>query len=98
MKFRIGVLLQLASIVPWSCVLLLPFLGLSAAGMGIGAAILGGTAEAMIWVGLFLAGRETYRAAKRHGWRRVPAELWRMLRTGEVSEAPPAVVTVGRNV
>lgn len=88
MRFRVGVLLQLASVVPWACVLLLPFLGLSASAIGVGAVILGGVAEAMIWVGLFLAGRETYRAAKRHGWRRVPAELWRMFRTGRVSAAP----------
>lgn len=83
-----GVFLQLASVVPWGCVLLLPLFGLSAAEMGVGAVILGGVAEAMIWVGLFLAGRETYRAAKRHGWRRVPAELWHMLRTGQVSHHP----------
>lgn len=88
MKLRLGVLLQLASIVPWACVPLLPFLGFSAAVIGVGALVLGGIAEAMIWVGLFLMGREAYRAAKRQGWRQMPAELWRMLRTGRVTPEP----------
>lgn len=89
MKFRLGVLLQFAAVVPWVCVPLLPLLGLSPAIIGVTALILAGVAEAMIWIGLFLMGREAYRAAKRHGWRRMPAELWRMLRTGHVTPAPP---------
>lgn len=95
MKFRLGVLLQLAAVVPWACVPLLPFLGLSPAAIGAGAVVLGSIAEGMIWIGLFLMGREAYRAAKRHGWRRMPAELWRMLRTGRVTPAPLTSGTAG---
>ncbi len=87
---RVGVLLIALSFLAWLLILAVPFVGLSGgaavatvAGLAIGA-------EVIFWLGLVLAGRDTWKLAKQHGWRGVPAALWRTLRFGQ---APPRVTS-----
>jgi hypothetical protein len=55
----------------------------------VGALLVG--AEVAFWLGLALAGRDTWTLAKQHGWRGVPKALWRVLRDGRLPAAPDAV-------
>lgn len=88
-RLRAGAALLLLSILPKVCFWLLPFMGLSIAGIGVGALILIGVNATLLCVGVFLVGRETYRAAKRGGLARAPGELWQMLRTGRTGGERP---------
>jgi hypothetical protein len=82
---RLGVVLLLLSVVCWVLILAVPFTGLDGAALAsaVGGLVIG--AEAVFWLGLVLAGRDTWKLAKRHGWRRVPGALWQVLREGKPS-------------
>jgi hypothetical protein len=82
---RLGVVLLLLSALCWLLVPAVPFTGLGggAATAVVGALVVG--AEVVFWLGLVLAGRDTWRLAKQHGWRGVPRALWRVLREGKPS-------------
>lgn len=85
---RIGVLLIVLSFACWLLIAGVPFAGL---GGGVTAAVIVGLAvgaEVIFWLGLVLAGRETWRLAREHGWRGVPAALWLVLRTGKPPTHP----------
>lgn len=86
MLIRVGVLLVVLSFVCWLLIAVVPFLGLSGGAAVAAVAGLAIGAEVVFWLGLALAGRDTWRLAKEHGWGGVPAALWRTLRAG----APPA--------
>lgn len=80
---RVGVVLLLLSAVCWVLILAVPFTGLGgAASAGAVAALVIG-AEVVFWLGLVLAGRDTWKLARQHGWRGTPGALWRVLREGE---------------
>jgi hypothetical protein len=66
--------------------LLLLFTGLSGAVWAGGIAVV---AEVSFWLGLVLAGRDTWKLARAHGWRGVPKALWHTFRTGRVPEQAP---------
>ena len=82
MAFRIGVVLIMGSILPWLLLPVVPFLPLSGARQGAAAGGLVVAAELIFWPGLALAGKGAWQAAKARGWRRLPAAMWEMLRTG----------------
>lgn len=73
---------MLASSIPWLLLLVVPVLPGSLATRGMVAGVLLASAEVTFWLGVAAAGRETWRAAKRAGWRRLPGELWRMFIRG----------------
>jgi hypothetical protein len=79
---RIGVLLLVLSAVCWLVIPAVPLLGLPGAGTAVTVGVLVVGAEVVFWLGLVLAGRDTWKLAKAHGWRKVPAALWRVLREG----------------
>ena len=81
---RIGVVLMIVSVLPWLTLLVLPFLGLSGGDTAAAVGALLVAAEILFWLGVVLAGRDTWRLARSQGWRRVPGGLWRVLRYGEV--------------
>ncbi|MBA2308765.1 MAG: hypothetical protein H0W01_05580 [Pseudonocardiales bacterium] len=85
MLIRVGVLLIVLSFLAWLLILAVPFVlsGGAAVATGVGLAI---GAEVIFWLGLILAGRDTWRLVKEHGWRGVPAAMWHTLRHGQ----PPA--------
>jgi hypothetical protein len=41
----------------------------------------------LFWSGVALVGRESWRVARRRGWRAVPRELWTLLRHGRPAPA-----------
>lgn len=86
MLFRLGVLLIGSSILPWLALPLVPLLPLPGAEAGVvaGALLLG--AELLFWPGVALAGKGAWQAAKARGWRRLPASLAEMFRTGRALE------------
>jgi hypothetical protein len=88
---RIGVLLLVLSVVCWLLIPLVPLAGLRgvAAASAVGGLVVG--AEVVFWLGLVLAGRDTWKLAKEHGWRAAPRALWRVLRDGKA----PAGTTGG---
>jgi hypothetical protein len=79
---RTGVLLLVLSVVCWLLIPVVPLLGLrgAATAVAVGSLVVG--AEIVFWLGLVLAGRDTWRLAREHGWRKVPAALWKVLRDG----------------
>jgi hypothetical protein len=86
MLVRAGVLLIALSAVGWLLILAVPALG---PGGARSAAVVAGLvvgAEVVFWLGLALAGRDTWALAREHGWRGVPKALWQVLRDGR----PPA--------
>jgi hypothetical protein len=79
---RAGVLLIVLALLCWLAIPLVPFAGM---GGGATAAAIGGLvvlAEIVFWIGVVLIGRETWRLTREQGWRRLPAELWGLLRYG----------------
>jgi hypothetical protein len=79
MWFRVGLIAIALSFVPWLFMAAAPLFGLSvAAGAGLVAGLLV-VAEVLFWVGLALAGKDTWQAVKARGWRRAPRELGRLL-------------------
>jgi hypothetical protein len=82
MMVRLGVVLLLLSVVCWLLVPAVPFAGLGAAGSASAVAVLVVGAEVVFWLGLVLAGRDTWKLAERHGWSGLPRALWRVLREG----------------
>lgn len=85
---RAGVVLIALSCLCWAGIPLLLLLGgLSGA---VWAGVLAVVAEVLFWGGLVLAGRDTWKLAKTHGWRGVPRALWRAFRAGEVPVDTPS--------
>jgi hypothetical protein len=83
MMVRIGVLLIVLSAVCWVLIPFVPAFGLRGmAAAGVAGGLVVG-AEVVFWLGLVLAGRDTWRLAKEHGWRGTPKALWRLLRHGK---------------
>ena len=82
MMIRAGVLLIVLSVGCWLLVPVVPFLGYSGGTAFVLIAGLLILAEVVFWLGLVLAGRETWKLAKANGWRGVPAALWQTLRDG----------------
>ena len=87
LALRFGVGLVAASFVCWIGVLGAPIIGrLSSVRTGVTVA---GTsfviAEVTFWIGLALMGRDSWAAAKKHGWRRLSGVLWEMLLHGAPS-------------
>ena len=79
MLFRAGLIAIVLSLVPWLAIAAAPLLGLSlTAGAGLVAGALV-AAEVLFWVGLALAGKDTWQTIKSRGWRRAPRELLRLL-------------------
>jgi hypothetical protein len=80
MKKNLGILLILASFIPW---ILLPVAAWLAPSTGAKGAWSGGLVilgEALFWPGLLLAGKETWKIAKARGWKGVIPELLSRLR------------------
>jgi len=90
MMVRIGVALIAASFACWALVPFVPVVGLRGAKAAGAIAVLAIAAEVAFWLGLVLAGRDTWRLAKQHGWRGAPRALWQTLREGRVP-APESV-------
>lgn len=79
MLFRIGLIAIVLSFVPWIALAVAPLLGLS---LGAAAGLVAGSllaAEALFWIGLALAGKDTWQTIRSRGWRRAPRELARLL-------------------
>jgi hypothetical protein len=82
MLFRLGLIAIVLSVVPWLAIAGAPLLGLSlSAGAGLVAGALV-VAEVLFWVGLALAGKDTWQTIKARGWRRAPRKLARLLVQG----------------
>ena len=73
---KLGILLAIASVVPWLLLLVLPFLPFSLAERAILAAGLLVLAEVMFWVGAALAGHEVI---KRFRQKLNPKALWKRM-------------------
>ncbi len=86
MKKNLGILLILASFLPWALLPVAAWLAPSASSKGAWSAGLVLLGEALFWPGLILAGKETWRIAKSRGWKGVLPELLRRLRE---PNAPP---------
>lgn len=87
MLFRLGLIAIVLSFVPWLAIAAAPLLGLSlgeSAGFVAGAAVV---AEVLFWVGLALAGKDTWQTIRAQGWRRAPRELGRLLVHGRSAAA-----------
>ena len=90
MLFRLGLIAIVLSVVPWLAIAGAPLLGLSlSAGAGLVAGALV-VAEVLFWVGLALAGKDTWQTIKARGWRRAPRELARLLVHGRPEAPRPA--------
>ena len=90
MLFRLGLIAIVLSVVPWLAIAGAPLLGLSlSAGAGLVAGALV-VAEVLFWVGLALAGKDTWQTIKARGWRRAHAS-WPVYwcRAGPSRRAPP---------
>jgi hypothetical protein len=82
MMFRIGLVAIVLSILPWLAIAAAPLFGLSlGAALGLVGALLV-VAEVLFWIGLALAGRDTWRSVRAHGWQRAPRELARLFVDG----------------
>ena len=82
MLLRVGLIAIVLSFVPWLAIGAAPLLGLS---LGASAGLVGVSlvvAEVLFWVGLALAGKDTWQAVKARGWRHAPRELGRLLVRG----------------
>ena len=82
MWFRVGIVAIVASFAVWVVIALAPLVGpvvglsLGEAGGAIGVLLV--IAEVLFWAGLALAGKDTWRTVKVHGWRRAPGELTKL--------------------
>ena len=89
MWFRVGLIAIVLSFVPWLAIGVAPLLGLS---LGASAGLVGVAlvvAEALFWIGLAMAGKDTWRTIKARGWRRAPRELARLLVHGRPASPRP---------
>lgn len=90
MSLKLGILLILASALPWIAIPVAVWLAPS---VTMKAAWTGGlliAAEVLFWTGILGAGRDVWSAAKQAGWRRAFPLLWRQLRgpsSGNSAEA-----------
>lgn len=87
MRFRLGVLAMGVSFLPYLALAVVPFLGISLAGVAGVIAIALIAAEVFFWSGLVLAGVDARSAIRAHGWARAPRILWRMSLAGQASQA-----------
>lgn len=91
MWFRVGIVAIVASFAVWVVIALAPLVGpvvglsLGEAGGAIGVLLV--IAEVLFWAGLALAGKDTWRTVKVHGWRRAPGELTKLLVHGRPEQA-----------
>ena len=90
MRFRLGVLAMGVSFLPYLALAVVPFLGISLAGVAGVIAIALIAAEVFFWSGLVLAGVDARSAIRTHGWASAPRILWRMLLAGQASETRSA--------
>jgi hypothetical protein len=91
MLFRVGLIAIVLSFVPWLAIGVAPLLGLS---LGASAGLVGVSlvvAEVLFWVGLALAGKDSWKTIKARGWRRAPRELTRLLIHGRPPAPEPAL-------
>ena len=91
MLLRVGLIAIVLSFVPWLAIGAAPLLGLS---LGASAGLVGVSlvvAEVLFWVGLALAGKDTWKTIKARGWRRAPHELTRLLIHGRPPAPEPAL-------
>ena len=91
MLFRVGLIAIVLSFVPWLAIGVAPLLGLS---LGASAGLVGVSlvvAEVLFWVGLALAGKDTWKTIKARGWRRAPRKLTRLLIHGRPPAPEPAL-------
>lgn len=89
MALRAGVVLIVASFALLLLIPLVPVVGLRglAAAGAIGGVVV--ACEVMFWLGVLLAGRDTWKVVRAHGWRRVPGALWQLLRHPDRTGSPP---------
>lgn len=80
MLLKIGVLLMLASVVPWIALPIAAWLAPTAGSKAAWSAGLFIAAEVLFWGGVLLAGKDVWMTAKQAGWRRMLPELLRKLR------------------
>ena len=73
---KLGILLTIASVLPWLLLLVLPFLPLSLTERAIAAAGLLVFAEVMFWVGAVLAG---HKVVRRFRQKLNPKKLWKRM-------------------
>jgi hypothetical protein len=73
---KLGIILAIASVIPWLLLLVLPFIPLSLTERAIGAAGLLVLAEVMFWVGVLLAGHEM---VQRFRQKLNPKILWKRM-------------------
>jgi hypothetical protein len=66
-----------------------PLLGLSLGASAGLVTVLAVVAEVLFWVGLALAGKDTWQTIKARGWRRAPRELGRLLVHGRPQASHP---------
>jgi len=87
---RAGIVLMILSVVFWLLIPLVPVVGLRglAAAGAVGGLLV--AAEVVFWLGLLLAGRDTWKLAREHGWRGVPRTLWQMLRDPKRAAGSPS--------
>ncbi len=90
MRFRLGVVAMATSFVPYLALGVVPFLGVSLAGIAglIAVSLIG--AEVIFWSGLVLAGADARAAIRQHGWARTPRILWDLLVAGQARETRSA--------
>jgi hypothetical protein len=79
---RVGAGLIVLSLLGWLMIPLVPVVGFRGGAALTAAAVLVVLAEILFWLGVVLIGRQTWELARSHGWRQVPAQLWRLLRYG----------------
>ncbi|KKL97765.1 hypothetical protein LCGC14_1831150 [marine sediment metagenome] len=80
--FRIGIGTIGFSVLPYLALPALPLLDVSVARSAVYAGVLVVGAEAIFWIGVALAGRETWREVRRVGLRHAPRQLWRLFYYG----------------
>jgi len=68
-------------------VLIVPFFGVLGPQLTVYATMQAICAELLFWGGVTLAGRDTWRLVRSHGWRGTPARMLGVMRTGELSLA-----------
>ena len=74
------------SFLPYLAIAALPAVGVSGTALGAGIGALFIAAEVVFFLGVVVVGRDTWRAVRRHGWRRTPRALWHLLRWGPESD------------
>lgn len=90
MAARVGALLIAGSFLFWAMIPFVPLVGLRGGQAGLAVAVLMVARESVFWLGVLLVGRQSWVLARQHGWRRVPATLWQLIRHGRPPAAEPS--------